>query len=237
MPELNLDDINALKDQLSQLSNDYYGDKQALKEQGFMDKYGSKFKGNRNLGLAIMNEIERQGIDVSAADEAVESILDQIRGECNGLLDLIGNVKEAVEQQEQKITAVEDAVSNAVSETSDASREPIADGIDLDNLPPDAGAGEMPPPPDAGEMPPPPDAGAGEMPPPPDAGAGEMPPPPDEGATPPEEPKPTISDERLKQIQGLKARFNERRAKRMPVNTNTFKPSAGMIQALRGGGN
>lgn len=235
-----LDDIGALRDQLSQLSNDYYSDKRSAKEQVFMDKYGSKFKNNKSIGLSIMEELERQHIDTSAADEAVEKILDELREECNGLIDIIGSVREVAEKQQDKLDAIEQAVEQATGENPEASKDSelptdlpnIGEGGDM-SLPLDTGAApaeplapaDMAPPPDAvatGAEPPAP----ADMAPPPDAGVAPAEPPAEE--LPPQN---TISDERLKQIQGIKAKFNERRSKR-----NAYKPSSGILGAIQSGG-
>ena len=80
---------------LSQLENSYNADKQAAREKQFFDTYGGRFSNNRGLGLAILNELDARGIDTSAADEAVQQILDQLRTECNEILELTKEANEA----------------------------------------------------------------------------------------------------------------------------------------------
>lgn len=109
MPEM-----NELAEQLTKLSHDYYGDKRANRETAFMDKYGSKFGNDRGLGLAILEELDGRGIDTSAADEAVQGIVDDLRGEINQLRTLLGAV-------EEKTEAIKDAVDSAVSGNPDSS--------------------------------------------------------------------------------------------------------------------
>lgn len=126
MPEM-----NELAEQLTKLSHDYYGDKRANRENAFMDKYGSKFGNDRGLGLAILEELDGRGIDTSAADEAVQGIVDDLRGEINQLRTLLGAV-------EEKTEAIKDAVDSAVSGNPDSS------GAAEPEMPPAEPAADMP---------------------------------------------------------------------------------------------
>ena len=106
---------------LSQLEQGYYGDKEAARQKNFFDTYGARFANNRGLGLAVLNELDARGIDTSAADEAVQEILDQLRTECQDILDLLGDVQDAAVQSQKKIDTIADAVQNQVAENPDAS--------------------------------------------------------------------------------------------------------------------
>ena len=103
--------------------------------RSFIDKYGSKFSGDEGIGIAVLAELQRRGIDTSAADEAVQEILDQIRMEATQLLDKINAEQKQVSNLMDKVETIDDAVAKATG------NEPPDAG-----LPPDAGA----PPPDAG---------------------------------------------------------------------------------------
>ena len=191
---------------LSQLEQGYYGDKEAARQKSFFDTYGSRFSNNRGLGLAILNELDARGIDTSAADEAVQEILDTLRVECNQILDLLKGAQEAAIQNAQKVETIANVVSQQVASNPEASITP--DGTGLETPPvPDTSAldvmdpnGEFDPdmvaaeeggeevPPEGGEVPP-------EEPPAPPAEGGEEVPPENEEELPPDE---TLSDERLK---------------------------------------
>ena len=106
---------------LSQLENSYNADKQAAREKQFFDTYGGRFSNNRGLGLAILNELDARGIDTSAADEAVQQILDQLRTECNEILELTKEANEAAIQNAQKVEEVANVVAQAVASNPDAS--------------------------------------------------------------------------------------------------------------------
>lgn len=106
---------------LTQLENSYNADRQAAREKQFFDTYGGRFSNNRGLGLAILNELDARGIGTSAADEAVQQILDQLRTECNEILELIKEANEAAIKTAQKVEGVTNVVAQAVASNPDAS--------------------------------------------------------------------------------------------------------------------
>ena len=224
---------------LTQLENSYNADKQAARERQFFDTYGGRFSNNRGLGLAILNELDARGIDTSAADEAVQQILDQLRTECNEILELTKEANEAAIQTAQKVEDVANVVSQAVASNPDASMpmtpppavEPAEvppaiedvnpDGeFNPDNVPPAEGAEgtegtEVPP---AEEQPP-----VEEQ-----ATEGNVPTevPPAEGTE--------VSDIRQKRISRMKSNWGKTHTQKK-METSSFKPSAGMIEAASKG--
>ena len=206
MPEL-----EELTSRLSSLENSYNNDKREAREKSFFDKYGAKFKNDRGVGLSILNELDRQGIDVSAADEAVEHILDDLRVECRELMDIIGDVKQTVEEQADKIDAIKDVVDKEVADNPDSNVEPdTGEGA--------SEGGETPPLPEGGEPPIPPEGGEPPAEPmPPEGDEAPMPPeggePPAEPEGNPEEEKPETvpSDERIKKINGVVSNIRMKR--------------------------
>ena len=196
---------------LSQLEQGYYGDKEAARQKQFMDTYGSRFSNNHSLGMAILNELDARGIDTSAADEAVQNILDTLRTDCQGILDALNNVQSAAVENAKKIEEIANVVSDAVAENPDA-----------------AGMGDVPPVVEPAEMPPALDAmnpdaefNPDEVP----ATGAEQPaetetpaepgnaepentaePPVEPTANPEENPNETVSDFRTKRINKMKAR-------------------------------
>lgn len=215
---------------LQALEDERAAEKQKAREDSFMDSYGGKFKNHRGLGMAILAELDRRGVDTSAADEAVQAVLDELREDSNRLLELIDEVKDTAAEQTEKIDDVADAVAKALA--GDGNTEGDGDGDVNQEVPPmppapmemgDAGAppmgGDMPPaPPMEGDMPPAPPMEGG-MPPAPPMG-GDMPPAPPQGLPP------TVSDRRMKRIGKV---LSDRRAKRL------WKPSAGMLSAATRG--
>jgi len=104
-------------------------------KKGFMDKYGAKFKGDEGIGTAILAELNRRGIDTSAADRAVQEILDALREQASELLDKLSSVEEAVQAASGGIPTEEPALDTGA---------PIAPETDL--AAPLPGAGEEVPP-------------------------------------------------------------------------------------------
>ena len=219
---------------LQQLEDGYYGDKEAARQKQFFDTYGSRFSNNHGLGLAILNELDARGIDTSAADEAVTQIIDQLRTECNEIIEALKEVQTQAIEQAQKVEDIGNVVSEAVA------ANPNAD--DPNALPPEAmppaevgdmgiegmGAeGEFNP----DEVPMDDTDAEGEFNPdevPMDGTDNAEPP-----AEPPAEEEPAStdvpSDVRIKNIRGALSRVKAKRA------AASFKPSAGILNAAMGG--
>ena len=219
---------------LQQLEDGYYGDKEAARQKQFFDTYGSRFSNNHGLGLAILNELDARGIDTSAADEAVTQIIDQLRTECNEIIEALKEVQTQAIEQAQKVEDIGNVVSEAVA------ANPNAD--DPNALPPEA----MPPA-EVGDMGIEDMGAEGEFNPdevpvgdtdnaePPAEPPAEEPPA-EEEEVPPEPPAeeehaPTDvpSDVRIKNIRGALSRVKAKRA------AASFKPSAGILNAAMGG--
>ena len=218
---------------LTQLENSYNADKQAARERQFFDTYGGRFSNNRGLGLAILNELDARGIDTSAADEAVQQILDQLRTECNEILELTKEANEAAIQTAQKVEDVANVVSQAVASNPDASMpmtppptvepaevppamedadEPNFEGLD-DNVPAEGTEGT-----EGTEVPP-----AEEQ-----ATEGNVP-----TEVPPVEDT-EVSDIRQKRISRMKSNWGKTHTQKK-MEASSFKPTAGMIEAASKG--
>ena len=102
-------------------------------QKDFMDKYGSKFSGDEGIGLTVLAELQRRGIDTSAADEAVQDILDQLRMEATSILDKINQSQQQMSELMDKVNTIDEAVSKAEGDAAPAG-----------DMPPDAApAGDM----------------------------------------------------------------------------------------------
>lgn len=219
---------------LQQLEDGYYGDKEAARQQQFFDTYGSRFSNNRGLGLAILNELDARGIDTSAADEAVTQIIDQLRTECNEIIEALKEVQTQAIEQAQKVEDIGNVVSEAVAANPNAD-DPNA--LPPEAMPPaevgdmgieDMGAeGEFNPDEvpvgDTDNAEPPAEPPAEEPP----AEEEEVPPEPPAEEEPPATDVP--SDARIKNIRGALSRVKAKRA------AASFKPSAGILNAAMGG--
>ena len=218
---------------LTQLENSYNADKQAARERQFFDTYGGRFSNNRGLGLAILNELDARGIDTSAADEAVQQILDQLRTECNEILELTKEANEAAIQTAQKVEDVANVVSQAVASNPDTSMsmtppptvEPAEVPPAIEDINPD---GEF----DPDDVPPAEGTEGTE---------GTEVPPAEEQATEgnvPTEVPPVedteVSDIRQKRISRMKSNWGKTHTQKK-MEASSFKPTAGMIEAASKG--
>lgn len=222
---------------LQMLEDGYYGDKRAAREQNFFDTYGARFSNNRGLGLAILNELDARGIDTSAADEAVQQILDQLRTECNEIIESIKGVQEAAIENAQKVEAIQNVVGQQVASNPDSTmggEMPMAEGLEV---PPDPLMNSMDPnaefmPPEGEEAAPEGEASApapeeAEAAPAPEEAAGEMEEMPEDT---------TLSDERCKtkKRSGRVGNWLEEFSKKRDnASTNKMKDSWGQTSAQK----
>lgn len=223
-----------LLSRLAALEDGYYGDKEAARQKAFFDTYGERFSNNRGLGLAILNELDARGIDTTAADEAVSQILDQLRTECNEIINSIKVVQEQAIQNAQKVEQVANVVSEAAAANPGADASAVMPPPDMPPMPP----ADVPPAGPESEVPPEPPADVPPVEPPVEGGEPPVDVPP-EGVMPP-----VPSDSRIKQIRGVLSDVRAKRIKASANNakpaapkkeTNCFKPSAGMLAAASRG--
>lgn len=239
---------------LSQLEQGYYGDKEAARQKQFMDTYGGRFSNNHGLGMAILNELDARGIDTSAADEAVQEILDTLRTDCQSILDLLGNVQEAAIENAKKVEQIANVVGEAVANNPAAAAP--------DAMPPEVEPAEMPPEmTDAEELnmegigEPEGDAPAEPSAETPAEQPAEQPaetpaePPAEQSANPEENPEEAVSDARVKRVNRMMARWGKTATQKKKEKENkdsstcvsderlknVFKPSAGILAAAQRG--
>lgn len=215
-------DLEELSLRLGSLEQARASDMQKAAQQAFMDKYGSRISNNGDLGLIILNELNRRNIDTSAADEAVQQILDQLRMEATMLLDTIKQDMNQAAELVDKIDFMDESIQAAA----------MATGTDLSpesgEMPPEMPATEEQMAVENGEVPPEGMSAEGGVPAeettassaPEEVPPEEVPPEPTpEEAMPPEEqlPNQTVSDMRMKRIKQL---VSDRRAKHVKKNVS-----------------
>lgn len=229
--------IEELYDKLNNLSASYENDKRTVKEKSFIDKFGGRFNNDHNLGIALLNELDRRGVDIGAeaAIEAVDQMIDKLRTECSQLLSLIGDAQRQVEEQSDKINQIAGAVSATISSNPDTNGESVAESLVEGGEPPMLPA-------EGADLP----AGSGELPMLPAEGAPVEPP--AEGGEPTVSPaksaqakentgeKTVVSDVRMKRIKSLRSKIkpNNKPVGKKEAKGGFFKPSAGMLAGARG---
>lgn len=234
-------DLEELSMRLGSLERARASDMQKAAQQAFMDKYGSRISNNTSLGLIILNELNRKGIDTSAADEAVQEILDQLRMEATMLLDTIKDNMEQGSELLDKINDMQESVEAAAAatgadlsvsseevpaEVSEAEAGMMPEGQPpMEGMPADAGIEGTP---DMGPAP-------EEM--PADAGMGEPP-----AEVPPEQTQEqlpegdVVSDARMKRIKNMQdnwGRTNEQKKKDEESKNASDKKKDGNMKEQR----
>lgn len=188
-------------------------------EEAFMNRYGGAISNSRSLGLTIMNELARRGIDIGpASNEVVARIIEQLRGECNAILDATAQAKSFIEslaaQASQKLdemNATQEAINTAAAATGEAempTSEAMAEmqpgaqeQIPTEPMPPEQ---QMPAEQPSAEIPP--EQPSAEQPPvevPPEQPPAEQPP----AEQPPIKPDEVTSDKNAKNIKAPKSYF------------------------------
>lgn len=183
-------------------------------QASFMDKYGARFNNNPDLSVAILNELNRRGVDVSAADDAVQGILDQLRMELTECMDQLQQMMSDISTEMDKVNKIDEAVMAA----SDQGAPAPAPDMPAEETPaptPDMPAPDMPAP-DMGTPAPTPDMGA----PAPDMGV------PQASELPPMPPQTVPSDSRIK------TNIRVARPTARPAQKPSF--SSSLISAARG---
>lgn len=202
-----------LSQRIAALEEDKRLAQEEAEQNAFIDKYGSRFSNDRGIGVAILGELSRRGVDVSAADEAVQSILDQIRQEATMLLDKINqnqsevsNLVDEVNKISESVTAVTDGTAGAPGTEGAIGEEPVPGAEPPMETPPEEAAPPAEPP---METPP------AETP---------MEPPPAEAA------QGVPSDFRVKRVAALNDHYSKKNSK-----SDSIKPSLGILRAALGG--
>lgn len=235
-------DLEELSMRLGSLERARAADIQKAAQQAFMDKYGSRISNNTSLGLIILNELNRKGIDTSAADEAVQEILDQLRMEATMLLDTIKDNMEQGSELLDKINDMQESVEAAAAatgadlsvpseevpaEVSEAEAGMMPEGQPpMEEMPADAGMGEQPA-----------DMGPASEGMPADAGMGEPP-----AEVPPEQTQEqlpegdVVSDARMKRIKNMQdnwGRTNEQKKRDEESKNASDKKKDGNMKEQR----
>ena len=188
--------LEELSMRLTALEDSAKAERDAKRQQEFMDKYGNMFSNNRDIGIAILNQLDKQGVDTSAAGEAIQSIIQDVLMECAALFNIFKNALQQQGELLDKVSSIAQAVDTALlpqgADIQSMLAQPMPgmppEGMPPEGMPPEGMPPEGMPPEGAGTTAPPPPEG---MPP---EGAGNLtppPPPPPEGVT---------SDRRVKSI-------------------------------------
>lgn len=230
-----MEDFNGLEPRLQALEEFTNGlraerEKQMQEQelQQLLDSYGMQFNGRRDVGMEILNQLHRRGVDTSAASSnAVQDIITDMQAQIAQLYDDFNQKRQEMDQIQQQAAQLTDQINNidqvVADTTGDGSEIPMPTNMSPEQPAPDA---TMTPPPAADESvtPPPADMSVPPEQPAPDT-TSEVPPPVPE--------QPVVSDVRLKNVDTPNPMQNQQQFFIKKTNKVNVAPSADILSDKR----
>ena len=226
-----MEDFNGLEPRLQALEEFTNGlraerEKQAQEQelQQLLDSYGMQFNGRRDVGMEILNQLHRRGVDTSAASSnAVQDIITDMQAQIAQLYDDFNQKRHEMDQIQQQAAQLTDQINNidqvVADTTGDGSEIPVSTDMSPEQAPT-----EVPPAPDATMTPPPVDGSVPPEQPAPDT-TSEVPPPVPE--------QPVVSDVRLKNVDTPNPMQNQQQFFIKKTNKVNVAPSADILSDKR----
>ena len=236
-----MEDFNGLEPRLQALeefTNSLRAEreKQAQEQelQQLLDSYGMQFNGRRDVGMEILNQLHRRGVDTSAASSnAVQDIITDMQAQIAQLYDDFNQKRQEMDQIQQQAAQLTDQINNidqvVADTTGDGSEIPVPT-----NMSPEQAPTEVPPAPDA-TMTPPPVADESVTPPPADGSVPPEQPAPDTTSEvpPPVPEQPVVSDVRLKNVDTPNPMQNQQQFFIKKTNKVNVAPSPDILSDKR----
>ena len=230
-----MEDFNGLEPRLQALEEFTNGlraerEKQMQEQelQQLLDSYGMQFNGRRDVGMEILNQLHRRGVDTSAASSnAVQDIITDMQAQIAQLYDDFNQKRQEMDQIQQQAAQLTDQINNidqvVADTTGDGSEIPVPTNISPEQPAPDA---TMTPPPAADESvtPPPADMSVPPEQPAPDTTSKVQPPAPEQ---------PVVSDVRLKNVDTPNPMQNQQQFFIKKTNKVNVAPSADILSDKR----
>lgn len=226
-----MEDFNGLEPRLQALEEFTNGlraerEKQAQEQelQQLLDSYGMQFNGRRDVGMEILNQLHRRGVDTSAASSnAVQDIITDMQAQIAQLYDDFNQKRQEMDQIQQQAAQLTDQINKidqvVADTTGDGSEIPVPTSMSPEQAPT-----EVPPAPDATMAPPPADESVPPEQPAPDT-TSEVPPPAPE--------QPVVSDVRLKNVDTPNPMQNQQQFFIKKTNKVNVAPSADILSDKR----
>ena len=226
-----MEDFNGLEPRLQALEEFTNGlraerEKQAQEQelQQLLDSYGMQFNGRRDVGMEILNQLHRRGVDTSAASSnAVQDIITDMQAQIAQLYDDFNQKRQEMDQIQQQAAQLTDQINNidqvVADTTGDGSEVPVPTDMSPEQAPT-----EVTPAPDATMAPPPADGSVPPEQPAPDT-TSEVPPPAPE--------QPVVSDVRLKNVDTPNPMQNQQQFFIKKTNKVNVAPSADILSDKR----
>ena len=226
-----MEDFNGLEPRLQALEEFTNGlraerEKQAQEQelQQLLDSYGMQFNGRRDVGMEILNQLHRRGVDTSAASSnAVQDIITDMQAQIAQLYDDFNQKRQEMDQIQQQAAQLTDQINNidqvVADTTGDGSEIPVPTNMSPEQVPT-----EVPPAPDATMAPPPADVSV-----PPEQPASDT----TSEVPPPVPEQPVVSDVRLKNVDTPNPMQNQQQFFIKKTNKVNVAPSADILSDKR----
>ena len=152
-----MEDFNGLEPRLQALEEFTNGlkaerEKQMQEQelQQLLDSYGMQFNGRRDVGMEILNQLHRRGVDTSAASSnAVQDIITDMQAQIAQLYDDFNQKRQEMDQIQQQAAQLTDQINNidqvVADTTGDGSEIPVPTNMSPEQPAPDT-TSEVPPP-------------------------------------------------------------------------------------------
>lgn len=231
-----MEDFNGLEPRLQALEEFTNGlraerEKQMQEQelQQLLDSYGMQFNGRRDVGMEILNQLHRRGVDTSAASSnAVQDIITDMQAQIAQLYDDFNQKRQEMDQIQQQAAQLTDQINNidkvVADTTGDGSEIPVPTNMSPEQPAPDTTSEVPPPAADESVTPPPADMSVPPEQPAPDT-TSEVPPPAPE--------QPVVSDVILKDIDTSKPMQNKQQFFIKKTNKVNVAPSADILSDKR----
>lgn len=231
-----MEDFNGLEPRLQALEEFTNGlraerEKQMQEQelQQLLDSYGMQFNGRRDVGMEILNQLHRRGVDTSAASSnAVQDIITDMQAQIAQLYDDFNQKRQEMDQIQQQAAQLTDQINNidqvVADTTGDGSEIPVPTNMSSEQPVPDATSEVPPPAADESVTPPPADMSVPPEQPAPDT-TNEVPPPAPE--------QPVVSDVRLKNVDTPNPMQNQQQFFIKKTNKVNVAPSADILSDKR----
>ena len=226
-----MEDFNGLEPRLQALEEFTNGlraerEKQAQEQelQQLLDSYGMQFNGRRDVGMEILNQLHRRGVDTSAASSnAVQDIITDMQAQIAQLYDDFKQKRQEMDQIQQQAAQLTDQINNidqvVADTTGDGSEIPVPTSMSPEQAPT-----EVSPAPDATMAPPPADVSV-----PPEQPASDT----TSEVPPPVPEQPVVSDVRLKNVDTPNPMQNQQQFFIKKTNKVNVAPSADILSDKR----
>ena len=142
-----MEDFNGLEPRLQALEEFTNGlraerEKQAQEQelQQLLDSYGMQFNGRRDVGMEILNQLHRRGVDTSAASSnAVQDIITDMQAQIAQLYDDFNQKRQEMDQIQQQAAQLTDQINNidqvVADTTGDGSEIPVPTNMSPEQVP------------------------------------------------------------------------------------------------------